>query len=154
MLKEHLEAQIAAWQFIGHPAILERFCVKHGTAFVGSKLPRGVKRGAMKECFANSARVVPEYEYWEGFAMSPDLPLAFLHAWNVRGGKVVDRTLREPEKYHYLGMRFPPETLWKYQLKTNVFGLLDIGWIKVPLLREIDNDLVDQCVEVSKRKAA
>ena len=159
-LRNILSEQVAAWARFGFPALLERFVLKHGVEFQGQPRPKGVRKQAMKQCFRNAAQLVWEesMEYYEGYAMGSDIAFPFLHAWNVRKGKVIDTTLKDPTKYQYLGLRFTARQLIGEQVKHNVYGMLDIGMINLDLLRSIDNDLVEEALAVrplrSKRQGA
>jgi hypothetical protein len=144
-----LENQVTDWALAGFPALLERFCLRHGQYFQGVKRPKGVRKMQAKMCFRNSTRGLHENDmkYFEGYAMHREIEFPFLHAWNVKGGKVVDLTLPEPEKYEYIGL-----DLTKYVnselLKNQVYGLLDPGVINLELLRKIDGRLVDEGLSV------
>ena len=55
-MRDHLTTQVAAWERIGHPALLERFILRNGKTFT----PRariGRKRMA-NQCFMNAAQHV------------------------------------------------------------------------------------------------
>ena len=147
-LRNILSEQVAAWARMGLPALLERFVLKHGVEFQGDLRPKGVRKQAMKQCFRNAAQLVWEesMEYYEGYAMGSDIAFPFLHAWNVRKGKVIDTTLKDPTKYQYLGLRFTARQLIGEQVKHNVYGMLDIGMINLDLLRSIDNELVEEAL--------
>ena len=148
-LRGVLSEQVAAWARFGFPALLERFVLKHGVEFQGQPRPKGVRKQAMKQCFRNAAHMMwveGPMEYYEGYAMGSDIAFPFLHAWNVREGKVIDTTLKDPTKYQYLGMQFTARQLGIEQIKHQVYGMLDIGMINLDLLRSIDNDLVEEAL--------
>lgn len=154
-----LQNTVDGWERVGYPALLERFILKYGEEFRGSKRPKGVRKWAMKECFRNTSHRllrVPHSDYYEGYAMSDEFQFPFLHAWNIEEGRVVDLTLKDPEKYQYLGMKFSEKVLWHEQVKHGVYGILDPGMINLDLLRSIDNDLVEKALGHvhSRRKEA
>lgn len=145
---------VRAWTSMGMPALLQRFVLKHGKTFSGRTLPRRYRRGPIKECFRNSAVALQKYselEYYEGYAMSRKFQFPFLHAWNVADGKVVELTLRNPVDYEYYGVYFTRQQIWTQQAKTMVYGMLDIGVINIPLLRLIDNELVNEALDEALR---
>ncbi len=88
------------------------FIADFGEEFVGSQRPPDIRLRALGKCFVNAAGLMWKHEdnhggdltYVEGFAYEPEIG-PFLHAWCVRGDLVVDPTLRDPEKYQYLGIR-------------------------------------------------
>ena len=91
-------------------------------------------------------------EYYEGYVIHKQLPLPILHAWNVKDGRVIDTTLKNPEEYEYMGIRFDEKTIMREQLKHEVYGLLDVGMINLELLREIDNELVEEGLALHTRR--
>jgi hypothetical protein len=108
----------------------------------------------MKQCFKNSTTGMWdgwELEYYEGYAFHTEIQFAFMHAWNVKDGKVIDLTLKNPEEYEYYGVKFTPEQIWKEQLKHGVYGMLDIGPINVDLIRSIDEGLVEEALQISRQ---
>jgi hypothetical protein len=151
-LESMLSHEVKAWAHLGLPALLQRFVLKHGSVFTGSKRPKGIKRRTQKQCFRNSCAMLlnhpRQYQYYEGYAMSTRIAFPFLHAWNVRDGQVVDVTLKNPEEYEYMGVNFTERQVWQEQIKTGVYGLLETGFINVELLREIDNDLVEEALAI------
>lgn len=157
-LQETLQRLVDGYQTVGMPALIERLILKHGTLFEGKKwVPiRGVRRMAPKQCFRNATYGVWDhgFEYWEGYAMGRDIQFPFLHAWNVHEGRVIDLTLREPEKYVYMGMQFTDKQIVREQMKHEVFGMLDIGIVNIDFLRELDNNLVEEALNVRRNRAA
>ena len=140
---------------MNHPALLERFVLKHGVEFRGVKRPKGVRKRKMKECFKNSTYGLwekYEWDYYEGYAMNKRIAFPFLHAWNVKDGVLIDTTLVDPEEYEYIGVKFTQEQIWKEQLKTGVYGMLDIGMINLELLRSIDNELVEEGLRIHRNR--
>jgi hypothetical protein len=153
-LRDYMQQLVEQCAVAGLPAILERFVLKHGTAFEGARRPKGVRKRAMKMCFRNSANITLDArlgsDYYEGFAMHREMMFPFLHAWNVRDGKVIDTTLRDPEQYQYLGLRFTLRQLISVLAETQVYGLLDPGMINIKLLRSIDDGLVEEAMAVRR----
>ena len=150
-LREMLESQMQAWEQIGHPCLIEAFVLKYGTEFRGEKRPKGIRKRKMKECFANSSRMLTDHHgltYYEGYALSDKFAFPFLHAWNVKDGKVIDTTLPDPENYQYIGIAFTEAELWHEQIKHGVYSMFDIGPINLELLRIMDNDLVEERLKI------
>lgn len=159
-IRERLQQDVLAWEPLSMPATLQRFVLKHGQAFFGVKRPRGKRRRTAKQCFRNAALLTMErpslYTYYEGYAMDNNIEFPFLHAWNVNieTNEVVDLTLRNPENYQYLGIEFSEEIVARELVKNQVYGLLDIGILNVPLLREIDDELVEKCFAIAHQQKA
>lgn len=95
-LRRQIELMAHLGSGIRAPGFIERFVLEHGHSFVGSPgLPAGVRRGRMKQCFGNAARLAvrhpDKYVYAEGFALG--CGFAMLHAWALdRSGRVVEPT--------------------------------------------------------------
>jgi hypothetical protein len=79
----------------------EAFVLNNGLSFKAAKLPRHVKRGAMKQCFYNAYNAMLDHDgliYCEGFAQGAVIPV--LHAWCVtEDGRVVDPTWKVGSEY-------------------------------------------------------
>jgi DNA topoisomerase-1 len=90
-------------------------------------LPKGVRRGTMKQCFQNAYQLATrdsEYTYVEGYAMTKGIPLAIEHAWVVdKAGNVVDNTWDTPGTA-YLGIHFDTSFVEQQAAKTGVYGVL------------------------------
>ena len=114
-LHKILTNQAEQWAMLGAPALCERFIARNGQCFEGRKLPKGFRRGTPKACFQNATLLADRQRACdvEGYAMNPDLPFPFLHAWCINvAGQVVDVTLKEPEKYQYVGIVLTRKELW------------------------------------------
>lgn len=119
---------------IGDYYCLEDFILKNGQPFEISPLPKNIKRGAMKECFRNSAMLAMEnadYFYAEGFAFSI---IPTIHGWCAnREGKAIDPTWDDGKEY--FGVIFKRDYLFKYLLKYKRYGLIENWENGYPLLR-------------------
>lgn len=93
------------------------FLMAHGRYFLSAPLPSRMRRGTVKQCYANAQKSVvqavrrgrPPLTYVEGFACSGGLSVAIpmQHAWLVDGeGRVVDPTWEFPERSCYFGVPF------------------------------------------------
>lgn len=86
------------WKYNG----MEDFLLRHGRAFEYKPLPRGVKRGVIKQCFANSYKLAKRrgWNYCEGVALGSIIPVH--HAWvenPKKPGIVIDPTWESGEAY-------------------------------------------------------
>lgn len=147
-LREHLQARCAALTEIGYPSLMDRFILERGVDFTGSPLPKGWRRALPKQCFANAGRIVIHNSrttliYHEGYVIGERLPIPIHHAWIVdEHGRVIDTTLREPEKHEYLGVPFRREIVLRELNRHRIFGLLDRGVkINVELIYEMAPEL-------------
>ena len=81
------------------------FVHQRGQSFVPQKLPKGYKRGIIKECFRNAlllANSEPNLIYCEGYACGAVIPV--YHAWCCDGkGKVLEVTWDKPGS-EYIGV--------------------------------------------------
>lgn len=110
----------------GYDARVERFVADFGEEFAGSKRPIGLRKGKAKLCFYHAADLAggdDRYEYVEGYARGKG-PLPFLHAWCLFEGRVVDRTLKDPENHEYIGVRIPTRLLNDILAKQKRYGVL------------------------------
>ena len=123
----HLDQQIAAFEKMGHPCVMERFVKRNGKAYDGAKFSG--KRGPKKMCFMNAAKLTWEssdLHYVEGYVMIPGIPLLIHHAWCVTAdGAVVDPTIDKPEKHSYFGVTIDANKLGRQLAKLGHYGLLD-----------------------------
>jgi len=127
-------------KFLGQNASLEGYkykgaydlILKEGEFFKlpDAKLPKGIKKGANKECYRNAFRLATtypdKYTYCEGFAEADFMPgLPFAHAWVIENstGKVIDNTWKTPGTSYY-GIAFDTSYVIKTAVKTKVFGLI------------------------------
>ena len=142
MIRDFLQQMDEGWRKLGRRMPMEAFVLKHGTDFVGTKRPKGIKAGEPKMCFKNAAHRAfhLDEEYYEGYALNTDMPIIPIHhAWTVKDGKVIDVTLRNPEKYEYIGVRFPVKILTQQLVKHQVYGLLcPFEFVNVALMDEMD----------------
>lgn len=119
------------WATVCAPAIGERFVLRNGKEFVGRKKPKRFKQGQPKNCFQNTTHLVTDdigLRYVEGYVTRDDLPIPILHAWAIDAkNRVIDITLKEPEKYHYMGVVVTRKELYKELHRNKVYGLFDHG---------------------------
>lgn len=160
MIREILEAQVKTFETFKHPSIMERFVLRNTD---GEKVgvPFTEERGEAKMCFMNATHMAAEtyLPYVEGYCMRDDIGFAFHHAWCVDGGEIVDPTLTEPEKYHYLGVEIPYDELRNEIRKNGVYGVLDSEMINYrymfkrdPGLKEIVEKIIGQEIVIKEPK--
>lgn len=143
MLKDYLTQEVANWEFIGAPALLQRFVLRNGKSYTPTK--RIGRRGIPKQCFDNAARAVlrkdrADWSYVEGFAIHRDTPIiAFHHAWvTTDGTNAMDPTLSDAAEYDYFGITFNRDTL----LACGLSSVLDTGvGLNWKLMFMLDPDL-------------
>lgn len=158
-LRDYLQQMATNWARLGAPALMERFIVRNGDEYEGRRLPKGYKRGTPKECYSNAARLVfdkPGLRYVEGYVWRNDLPLAIQHAWCIDAkGRVIDVTLKDPERCQYMGIACIRGELWEELQKTGYFGLLDSGFgLNTDWMFKIDPDLKDIAEGIMRGEAA
>jgi hypothetical protein len=106
----------------------------------GSTRPQGLRKQRNNLCYQNSwhAAQIHGWAYCEGYALSGDLAIPVMHAWNLdlETGQVIDLTWTHPEQAYYWGMIIPNQTAMQLMLHHGVYGVLAADWlIDVPLLR-------------------
>jgi len=158
-LRAYLQQMADNWAKLGAPALMERFVLRNGDEFEGRKLPKGYRLGTPKECFYNAAMLVldkPGLRYVEGYVWREGLPLAIHHAWVIDAkGRVIDNTLRDPERCQYMGVGYIRAELWNELQKNQYYGLLDSGMgLNADLMFRIDPDLKDMVEAVMQGRAA
>lgn len=85
------------------------FLLREGQFFEPRPLPAGVDVLEIRHCYQNAfwTALQERLVYVEGYAVSSELDLPLLHAWNLDGdGFVVDRTW-SPHGRLYFGVIFP-----------------------------------------------
>lgn len=153
-LRDMLSQFVAGWQRIGAAAVLERFALRNGSGFAGAALPPSCERGVSKQCFMNAARLslYERFTYCEGFTCDERLPFPVHHAWCLDdAGRVIDNTLKHPERFAYWGVTFTKAELMAHMLKHQTYGLLDIGGANVDLIRARDPALFIELDELRLR---
>jgi hypothetical protein len=106
----------------------------------GSKRPQGVRKQRDRQCYQNSwhASQIHGWAYCEGYALSGDISIPVMHAWNLNleTGQVIDLTWRHPEQAYYWGMIIPNQTAMQLMLHHGVYGVIASDYrLDVPLLR-------------------
>jgi hypothetical protein len=91
--------------------LIAAFLREHGKFFQPRLLPKGIRGGQIKACYANSYRLLNRHgkrlghAYVEGYALS-DLLNVHLHAWCVDGhGNVYDRTWNTGQAYFGVALK-------------------------------------------------
>jgi hypothetical protein len=74
----------------------------------------------LKECYYNAQLMAldSDMKYYEGYAVSGQLPLPVNHAWLVSNGKVIDTTWHDLNKPDYFGIEIPKEFIQRHILDT------------------------------------
>lgn len=102
-----------------------------GSAFTGRKLTNEEeehlvkilrrKLYKLKHCF-HACQIVslfsPSYQYYEGYARNPAVPMNIEHAWLVKDGKVLDPTW--PDGTEYFGIPIPLDVIRTNIMKTGM----------------------------------
>jgi hypothetical protein len=151
MLREYLTNEVKNWEFIGHAAMMQRFVLRNGQEYTPTK--RIGRKGAMKQCFANSYKAVHRHvrashaldgwRYVEGYCIHREHPiLAIHHAWvTTDGSNAMDPTLDAAE-YFYFGVAFDRMTMITETARNRFYGILDTGLgLNVRLMFEMDPEL-------------
>lgn len=157
-LRDRIEAEVAGYARLGHPALMQRFILRRGILSPGAPLPPGVGRGQKKSCFKNAARLSQSdlsLTYVEGYVHT-DLPILIHHAWCVTGdGTVIDTTLDDPEDAHYFGVPFTFGQLAYEMNRTGVYGLLDTGsGVNHDMIFRLDPELKQIVEEIRRARPA
>lgn len=121
--------QIAGWERIGHPALIERFVLKHGRDMAPYP-DHPYEMGEPKECFCNAGQMAlwSDLTYVEGFAVRPRLGLLIQHGWLMDDdGRAIDVTWLDNADCLYFGVPFDHDTLRSEIRRTGYWGLLDSG---------------------------
>jgi hypothetical protein len=154
VLRMMLEQEAAAFALMGGPSLMSQLILKHGIEGVGVKHDQ--PPGTPKECFSNAAHRALEgpFDYVEGYGLRASLGIPIHHAWNIdKDGRIIDVTWTDPEKCHYIGIRFSRSTLRRELLKNEVYGLLaPFEMLNINLMKEIDRDLVEQALQNAKSR--
>lgn len=98
-----------------------------GRFFKAQPLPREYKRGEMKACYMNAAKLAldnPELTYVEGYGTTKKIQfLPFAHAWCVdKHGNVIDPTWTDGVAY--CGVPVTTDFLRRQLLATKMYGIL------------------------------
>lgn len=159
-LAELLADTVRAFEYLGHPALIERFVLRNASeARRGEMLPRGIRYGAQKQCFKNATHLVsrrPQLEYVEGFVLAGGLPMAIHHGWCVDAlGRVIDNTLKDAPDNWYLGVTFRRSVVGEEIARSGTYGLLDSGrGVNHALMFRLDPELEPIAREVMERRKA
>jgi hypothetical protein len=111
-LREVLTDSVNGWiRISANPGayIREMFVLEHGVECYAQPLPKGIRRGWPKQCFANARNLVKRRKsltYCEGFVLVPRIEFFPIHhAWAIdKDRRVVDNTLVDPEVCGYIGI--------------------------------------------------
>lgn len=137
-----IDSQISGWGRLGHPALMERFVLKHGID-MASYADHPYEMGAAKECFSNAGQMAlwdDDLTYCEGFAVRPKLGMLIHHGWLMDSdGRAIDVTWRETGDCLYYGIAFETSVLRAEIKRTGYWGLLDSGeGINIDFYRQFD----------------
>jgi hypothetical protein len=119
----HIKAAPGAW-------MAAEFLVRMGIECEAQSLPAKYSKMTEKYCFDNVSKLVGRrtgLRYCEGYIARDDFPIPIHHAWAIDWeNRVIDPTLREPERYAYLGY---PIALAKRKrwLSSHSLSVLDTG---------------------------
>ena len=126
-------------QSLKHP--FYQFILKHGKYFKGYRCDKRLIKKVEpkpKECFNNALKLClisnGKYEFYQGYMLSPDIPIPIEHAWNVKDGKVIDLTaciLKLPKDTEYFGVKIPYSFLVNNlkEIKASAKSPLLLYWI-------------------------
>jgi hypothetical protein len=131
-ITQYLEQMTTAFPTM--PLALEKFVLASGRAYAPHPLPKSIKRGEIKQCFENAAKLAfanPKLTYVEGYGLSI-IPVH--HAWCVDGkGRVVDPTWDEKDEYEreYFGVPIGTYVLRKEIVKHKCWGVFVIDYWRI-----------------------
>jgi hypothetical protein len=132
-LRADLATVARAWRRLKAPPtvwFINEFLVQRGIDGLAQKLPAKYPSMMPQQCFQNVRALTRRrtgLRYCEGHAQREMNGLSFLHAWALdTDNRVIDPTLGEPEKYHYLGVPIPPEE-YKIWTSRQSLSVLDTG---------------------------
>lgn len=160
-IKVCLAEQVHRYQYIGHPALLERFVLRNGHPGVSQPRPKGVRKRAYKQCFRNSIQFYwngadETHSYVEGFAIS-EHGFMVHHAWlEDERHNVLDLTWKDPLIALYYGVTFTREEVKAQIIKHKVYGFLDHGFdgLNAEFMFGRDPELRDICDKVNEARLA
>lgn len=129
MIRDALQSQIAAFERIGHPALMERFILRNGRVMETIEFRDALYPA--KACFMNATHYVDLHKfatYVEGYAIRPGLGILVHHAWaETRNGRAIDPTWNDSLNCEYIGVTIDRDAHRKIMRKTGVYGVLDQG---------------------------
>lgn len=156
-LKEELETQVIGWEFIGHPAISQRFVLRNGKAFAPRARPGNVKKGKVGYCFANALTLAldnPQYSYVEGYAVDVTIGLPLVHAWCIDSqGFVIDNTWVDSKKSQYIGVVMDTQEVKDEVDRQGFYGVLGVDLTNVDYIFRHDPELKGVVDKVIKRRS-
>lgn len=118
---------------------LEDFVKRNGRSMTPAALPKGIRRGRMKDCFRNAGLLAltrADLTYCEGYATGI---ITVLHGWCVDAdNRVVDPTW--PEGTEYFGVPISERYLRWSVKKFKVWGCIDLWLEDWPILRAAPED--------------
>lgn len=125
-----IELEIESLGGIGHPALMQRFVLERGTPG-DARAPWTHDMMEPHGCFGNCAEAMHwagDVRYTEGYILSHGVPILVHHAWLTDAwGRVLEPTIKDPERVEYFGVVFDNDVVWKEMLRTGIYGLLDLG---------------------------
>jgi len=125
----HNKTTLTGWKFHS----LEAFVLGVGSEHIFAPLPKSVRKGRFKECFADAHKLAtrtPErYVYCEGYATSGIIPV--LHGWclDLKRNVVVDRTWHDNRGQGYFGVSLRLDFVNAVMIRTGVYGVLGNLWM-------------------------
>jgi hypothetical protein len=156
-VQAYLQQTVDGFEKLGHPALMQRFVLKHGKPFVA--MPFIGKRGIIKMCYKNAMELCYRHLndgicYVEGYALRPSIGFPMEHAWCVdkETGVVLDPTWDDPEECEYYGVIISMQKAMDTILETGVYGVLDSGTrLNTKFMFEVDPSLA-RVVENFRKK--
>lgn len=129
-IRQDIQNQVDDWQAMGQPALMQRFILEKGRAWIPQALPKPFERLTPKNCFQNSyvlAELDHHYKFVEGLALNQNVDMLVHHAWCVDAdNRVVDLTWEKPAECLYFGIRFNHFRVVKHQTDiTGCYSILD-----------------------------
>lgn len=139
-IEERIRQEVENWSKIGHPALMQRFLLRNGSAFEAQ--PFQGRRGKRGECFRNAYNAIGSGTYCEGYGWRNGLPILIHHAWRVDGNQAIDSTWDRPEECQYWGICFTDADLFEEVQKHRVYGMFDTSaGLNIDLMLRIDPGL-------------
>jgi hypothetical protein len=139
-LRERLRATSNQWAALAAhtgkpiigPRIMPEFVLRNGIDCIAQPLPKRMRRGQPKACFANAITKVRKsggkLTYVEGYTMRADFLLEIHHGWCIDADRrVIDPTLDDPEDCAYVGVPIPLDLYNKVTARGDSASVFDGG---------------------------